>query len=225
MTLASLDLMRMRIFVTTSGCLTFALKLAACGGVAANPLGGGGADAAGDSRSGDAGMASIQIGNCPAFAPCGGDVVGTWAFAGGCVDDPLSTSRALCPSLQVNSETASASGTVTFTADQVTRSYQTRYAMDVVIPTACLLGKPCTQLQTALSAYIPNANCQTVSAGCGCTGSVISSATQQSGYTTANDEVATAADHYAYCVSGGDMQYQHVAGPSPELGAYHLIKR
>jgi hypothetical protein len=219
-------LMKVCILGVISGLLT-----AACGGVDVNAGDAGAADAASDSsnasdsRSGDAGMASIQIGNCQQLTPCGGDVVGTWAFASGCVDDPLAQSKTLCPTLQVNSETASASGTVTFTANLVTRSYQTNYAMDIVVPTACLFNQSCAQIQTAFRPYIPNSTCQAVSTGCGCTGSVSSAATQESPYTLANDEIVTAADHYAYCVTGSDMQYRHVAGPTTEIGAYHLTKQ
>jgi hypothetical protein len=210
------------------------LVIGACGGVDLSTGDGGGADAGNDSsdassqadsRSADAAMVSIQIGSCQQLTPCGGDVVGTWAFAGGCIDDPLAQSKSLCPTLQVNSETASGSGSVTFAAGLVTRSYQTSYAMDVVVPTACLLGQPCTQIETAFKAYIPNTTCQTVSTGCGCTGSLTSAAAQGSVYTLANNEVVTGADHYAYCVTGTDMQYRHVAGPSPEMGTYHLSKQ
>jgi hypothetical protein len=206
-----------------------------CGGVSTS-LGDGGTDAAAsdagadgtasdsstNDASGDAGMVSIQIGTCATFTSCGGNVSGTWAFSGGCVNDPLATSESLCPTLQVVSQTASATGTVTFTSALITRSYATSYTMDVLVPTACVL-ESCAEIQTGLSAYIPNAVCTAVSDGCSCTGSVTSAATQEASYSIVNDQIVTASgDHYAYCVTGTDMKYEHVSGPSPEVGTYDL---
>ncbi len=215
----------------------FATLAFGCGGVSTTLGDGGGTDAGTDAASdsgadanasdasGDAGMVSIQIGSCSTFMGCGGDVVGTWAFTGGCVADPLAESEMLCPTLQVVSQTASASGTVTFTSSLITRSYTTSYTMDVLVPTACVL-QSCMQIQTALSAYIPNAACSAVSAGCSCTGSVSSAATQEAAYTLMNNQIVTASgDHYAYCVAGTGMQYEHVSGPSPEVGTYNLTKQ
>jgi hypothetical protein len=213
------------------------LLVASCGGVGVNLGDGGATDGSADSSAdaladanpndsstNDAGMVSIQIGNCQQFTPCGGAVVGTWAFGGGCIADPLAESKSLCPALQVVSQTASASGTVSFTPSFITRSYTTSYAMDVIVPTACLANESCAQIQSALAVYIPNAMCSAVSSGCSCTGSVDSAATQAAAYTLMNDEVVAGADHYAYCVSGTAMQYTHVSGPSPEVGTYDLNK-
>jgi hypothetical protein len=218
------------------------LPIVGCGGVS-TPGGGGGGDAGdaaskgdaapkGDAAHGDdgpakAGPVAITISaSCPAFTPCGGDVVGTWAAAAGCVDDPLATSKSLCPALVVNSETASVEGAVTFTSDFVTRGYTVHYAMDVTIPASCLTIATCAQIQTAYQAYLPDTSCADAPAGaCHCQATFATDAAQASMYSTSDDEVVTTSgDRYAYCVSGNTLQYRHVSGPSAEIGSYTLRK-
>lgn len=216
----------------TCGLLLLLVGVGACGGTSTPLLGdggaddaGGGADAASDAPP-EASTVPLTLSTCAAFTPCGGDVEGTWTLTGGCLDDPLATSKGLCPTLVVNSEVANASGTVTFTKGVVTRGYQTHYGIDITIPSVCLQGATCDQAQTAYRAYIPNATCTAASSGgCECVGSIDTTATQGSTYTIANDEIVTAGgDHYAYCITGNTMQYRHASGPNPELGSYTLEK-
>ena len=171
-------------------------------------------------------MISITLGGCSAFTPCGGDVAGTWNLVAGCIDDPLATSKSLCPALVVNSETATGSGSVTFVGSIVTRSYTTHYAMDVTVPPACLTVYSCSQIQAGYQQYIANTSCATDTNGaCRCTGSIDSNAQQGSTYTTSNNEIVTGGgDHYAYCVNGNTLQYKHVSGPTSEIGSYTLQK-
>lgn len=218
--------------------LGLALVVAGCGGVSGPLTSDAGGDASNntDAASGDAGDASVDapndastveitLGMCPALTPCGGDVVGTWNLTAGCLDDPLATAKGLCPTLVVNSETARASGSVSFTSNIVTRSYVTHYGMDITVPTACLQGASCAQAQTAYQMYIANTTCSAVMGGCECVGSVDTTASQGSAYSIMNDEIVTASgDHYAYCVNGTTMDYHHTAGPSPEMGTYTLTK-
>jgi hypothetical protein len=206
--------------------------LVGCGGVSGAAIGDGGSEAgdASDSAavdaSPDASTISITLGSCPDPTPCGGDVTGTWDLTAGCIDDPLATAKSVCPALVVNTQVATASGSVTFANGIVARNYVTHYGMDITIPTSCLQGASCAQAQTLYQAYIPNTTCSTVTAGCECTGSVDTTGIQGSTYTTANDEIVTAGgDHYAYCVTGTSMQYRHTSGPTPDLGSYVLTQQ
>ncbi|HEY1957105.1 MAG TPA: hypothetical protein VGH28_15905 [Polyangiaceae bacterium] len=207
-----------------------ALLATGCGGVSSSILDGGGDAAASEDAADAAAEASaitITVGSCPALSPCGGDVTGTWTLTGGCVDDPLTAAKSACPTLVVGSETATGSGTVTFAGGIVTRSYTSHYGMDITIPDACLQGATCAQAQAAYQAYIPNTTCNAVTNGCECTGSLDTTASQGSSYTTSNDEIVTGGgDHYDYCVnaSGGQMQYHHVSGPTADFGSYTLTK-
>jgi hypothetical protein len=226
--------------------LPVVLSFAGCGGASTTGLLDGGGDAAGRGDTsasdgatdtaadagrdvaGDAGPVAITISpSCPEFTPCGGDVVGTWTPTGGCVNDPLATSKSLCPALVVNSETAEVEGSVTFTDSLVTRNYTSRYAMDVTIPASCLTIDDCAKIEAAYQAYIPDTSCKDVAAGaCRCTGSISSSATEGSTYTVNNDQITTGTgDNYAYCVTGSTLAYRHTSGPSAEIGSYTLQKQ
>ena len=207
------------------------LLVTGCGGASTTDLNDGGGDAGSEAAPADAApeasTVTITVGACPAASPCGGDVTGTWALTAGCVDDPLATAKSACPSLVVSSEDASGSGTVTFAGGIVTRSYTSHYAMDIVIPTACLEGATCAQAQAAYQAYIPNTTCNAVTNGCDCAGSLDTTASQGSSYTTSNNQIVTGGgDHYDYCVNaaGNQMQYHHVSGPTVDVGSYTLTK-
>jgi len=204
------------------------ILLVACGGVSTTiPDAGMSATDGGDASAADvaaeASSVDINLTTCPALTPCGGDVTGTWNLSAGCLADPLATAESLCPTLVVHSQTATASGSVTFLGGLVTRNYVAHYEMDITVPTLCLVGLTCAQAQTDYQAYIPNTTCTAVTGGCECTGSIDTTAAEASGYTTANDEILTASgDTYAYCVTGSTMQYHHVSGPTTEVGTYTL---
>jgi hypothetical protein len=212
--------------------LGLAAAIVGCGGVSGTLSDDGGGDAAavdaadgGPADGGSDAMVSIALGGCTGFTPCGGDVAGTWSLSAGCIDDPLAASKSLCPMLVVNSEEATASGSVTFASGMVSRDYTTHYAMDVTIPAACLQTMTCAQLQSSYQAYIPNTTCSVQGTGCRCSGSLDTTATQGSTYATSNDQIVTGGgDHYDYCVSGDTMQYHHVSGPTAEIGSYTLSK-
>src|SRR5689334_4818493 len=57
--------------------------------------------------------------SCLTVQPCGGDVVGTWSFLGGCSDLAAQTEQLSldCQGASVNSNSESLSGLVTFNAD------------------------------------------------------------------------------------------------------------
>src|SRR5580658_4715794 len=175
------------------------LGLVGCGGVSsANLAGDGGRDAAAEAAPAGQTVVITLSASCPPVTACGGNVVGTWSPAGGCIVDPLATSKSLCPSLVVNSEVATVTGSVTFTSDFAMRNYTAHYGMDVTIPAACLDLETCDEIQSDYQLYVPGTTCASVAEGaCRCKGSIDTSAAQESAYTEENDEIVTpSGDHY-----------------------------
>jgi hypothetical protein len=198
--------------------------LVGCGGVAPSNLSVDGGDGGGDASGGGETVAITLSASCASVTPCGGDVVGTWTPSGGCIVDPLATAKSLCPLLTVNSEVATVTGSVTFSTGAAMRNYVAHYGMDITIPAICLDAETCAEIESGYQLYVPGTTCTDVADGaCRCTGSIDTTAAQESAYTETNDEIVTpSGDHYVYCVSGSTMQYQHISGPAVEIGSYTL---
>ena len=97
------------------------LVIAGCGGGHGSAPGGGG----GGGGSGASGGSGGNIGggpppaSCGQVRPCGGDVVGTWAFLGVCLNVAANTAElaASCPGASVSDYAHTKSGFLTFNAD------------------------------------------------------------------------------------------------------------
>ena len=176
----------------------------------------------------------IQIGNCSTFTACGGNVVGTWDYTGGCVADPFANNQ--CTTLVVHSQSASMKGTITFASDggasgQVTRNLQASYDANITVPSSCTYKQSCTNIAGYLQQASPGATvtCTTNSQqGCDCSYSAVFTDQSTRPYTIQGTDLLVGQgapnqiDHYAYCVQGTSMQYQHTQGPTPDTGIYNL---
>ena len=220
----------------------------ACGG-ATTTIDDGGADAStGDSQvSGDTSTSDTSTGdtstvdtgtpcnaqpvnltfaNCPAQPSCGGTIVdGSYDYTTGCIPTPWAQAQQNCQALKVTNETGTVTGCITFASGFATRQVQTSYGATLDVPTSCLLGGSCAQLQTLLSNYF-TATCTASTAGCTCDVSGSYGATGGVSYTTSNNQLVTSTNnHYAYCVGTGAIDMQWASGPNAEPGVYTLTKQ
>ena len=163
----------------------------ACGGTSTTPLNGDGGPDGGATNDGaansdgapgadggvspDAGLGcnaatvNLTFANCPAAPTFGGTIVdGTYDYTTGCIADPWTQAKQNCPTLQVSNEQGTVKGCITFASNVVTRNVQSTYSATLDVPTSCLLGGSCQQLQGALKAYFTTAECSPASTGCTC---------------------------------------------------------
>jgi len=169
---------------------------------------------------------SLTFANCPAAPTCGGSIVdGTYDYTTGCIANPWAQAQQNCQSLQVSNEQGTVQGCITFAAGSATRNVQSSYSATLDVPTSCLLGGSCAQLQTLLSMVI-TASCTASTAGCTCNVSSSYSGLGASSYTTSNNQVVTSVgNHYDYCVGTGTIDMEWVSGPNTEPGVYTLTKQ
>jgi hypothetical protein len=175
----------------------------------------------------NAATVNLTFGNCPADPTCGGTIAdGTYDYTTGCLPDPWAQAGTNCQGLQVTNQQGTVKGCVTFAGSLVTRDVQAAYSATLGVPTACLLGGTCTQLQTLLANYFPTATCSASSTGCTCDVSSSYTGTGTGTYSTSNNQIVTSANnHYDYCVNGTAMDVQWKSGPNAEPGVYTLTKQ
>ncbi|MBL8949208.1 MAG: hypothetical protein JNK82_00430, partial [Myxococcaceae bacterium] len=171
---------------------------------------------------------NLTFNSCPATAACASPLPGTWYYTAGCVNDPFAQARTACAGATTANVTGTGRGCVTFGANTVTRRFSTSITGTIVIPASCLLGGAltCTQVQTALRAYYPNATCTaSAGAGCDCTATIDTPITENaSPYTNSAGVVTVAAGTYNTCVSpAGTLKYTRTGGQSLEDGQFTLM--
>jgi hypothetical protein len=131
------------------------LVIAGCdGGHGSAPDGGGGgAGASGGSGGNDAGGAPPA--SCGQVRPCGGDVVGTWAFLGVCLNEAESSAElaASCPGASVSDYAHTKSGFLTLNADLTYTSNVVRETLSSVHtkPLNCESALDCASLSRSIT--------------------------------------------------------------------------
>jgi hypothetical protein len=84
---------------------------------------------------------------CLQFAPCGGDVVGTWSFLGTCTDIAGQSAllAAACPGAAINAFGVSITGTFTFNADSsyTASNWHEVFVATETLPLSCAGGTTC----------------------------------------------------------------------------------
>ena len=163
----------------------------------------------GTGGAGVGGSGGSAIGRCGAPA-CGGNIVGTWAFAVSCaattMDDPS------CPTETLNSSGVQRSGTAVFNGDGTYSSDETDSGNFVVdTPASCLAGATCADLQAAYrapNATLSSVTCSTTVTGCRCTLVLVPARSTESGtYTTSVTRLTTTSSDGVinmndYCTDG-----------------------
>jgi hypothetical protein len=169
--------------------------------------------------------ATVQVGNCPAFTACGGQVDGTWDYTGGCLPDPFLDAQAACSSIMVQNQTASIQGRVSFAGGKVTRNGVFSYTSSATVPKVCAdTFGGCSSISAVIKtqAGFDKSYC-TGTGDCACTFSITRTDTSTDTYTTASNQITTGSgDAYDYCVAGLKLDYSHVSGPSTEKGVFEL---
>jgi hypothetical protein len=198
--------------------------------------GSGGGSTGGGSGGGDAGTdagascngPSIPLlfaASCPVFTPCGGNVVGTWTYDGGCVPDdaftPLITQfNMLCGvapdggsmTTTISDKTGNACGSLTFTSTELHRNVLADVTFTVTnIGSTCIDPGYCSIGDSLLPTYGLSGHCQTNTAGdaCICTNVKFNLNSLSSDTYTLNANTITTGGgrSYDYCVSGGVFTY------------------
>lgn len=177
-----------------------------------NSNGASGSNAAGSSNSGG----SSSSGSCRATSACGGNVVGDWKIQEMCVESELSQALATsCPDASLRVTVSSATGTISFKADN-TMSSTAVISVDEAIhfPATCATVDQCTafESQLASTAGVMNSHCNYSEAnGCSCslssTQPTMSAGTYQ--VQGSNLSITNAASGNtevdSFCVSGNTM--------------------
>ena len=139
------------------------------------------------------------------FAACGGDPVGVWTIADSCLEGTPMIDD--CPDAVITSD-VSLSGTVTVNADMTeSSSITTTGTQTASIPSACLMGATCAQVEAA----IDGASCTDAADGCDCT-LTIDDTDEASGTWSVSGTTITIVDTgedpetLDFCVDGDSMQ-------------------
>jgi hypothetical protein len=97
--------------------------------------------------------------NCLQALPCGGDVVGTWSFLGGCLDAAAQTAQLeeFCPGSRVNGYGLAISGTLTFSANFTysTSTWTQTFASSLTTMASCLGFPTCADASQAIDESSP----------------------------------------------------------------------
>lgn len=174
-----------------------------------------------DDGGGGPGNGAIQLGNCPAFSACGGELDGAWTLDGLCIDDDMPFDTTECPGLTVVNTGGDVSGTLTFADGTLTSSVTSSITATLGIPSSCTMGLSCAMIQGALamSEGLDTATCSSsAGGGCTCTVGVLNSAMSSTTYTVDGDVVTTGdGDRFEYCVSGGTLRYSELDQETPTI--------
>jgi len=168
----------------------------------------------------------VDPGECATFTPCGGDEVGIWDFAGGCIEVDLSAVSA-CPGASVTRREGFGRGCVDFDGAFGRRVGQATVEIETRIPPSFCTAGGCAVLQTQLRTNgVTGATCtDATDGGCDCVASATNDLEQASGYTIEGNTIVAGSRRWDYCVEGGAMTYTDVTFGNPEPGTYDLTKR
>jgi hypothetical protein len=165
----------------------------------------------------DAGMApdwvDLTVGpvmSCPPFMACGGDVVGTWDVAGGCVEVDIEMGIMRCPGAMVTSRTGRARGRVIFGSDGIARRVaDSEVEIAIFIPALCAMFVSCETIESMLAMSVTEASCTTEATGdCNCTGRQITHIDNTDAYTIEGNEIVGTTRRWEYCIAGDSLSYR-----------------
>ena len=109
--------------------------------------------------------------NCGREQPCGGDIVGSWAFAGACVNVTAESQElaAGCPGASIGNVGVSLTGSLAFNADMTytASNWHETFNFTETIPLSCAGGTGCSDLNQNVT---DNSNGGTRSVHATCTG-------------------------------------------------------
>jgi hypothetical protein len=87
--------------------------------------------------------------NCGAEQPCGGDVVGTWSFAGVCLNVSAASAarEAACPGASIGGANVSLTGGLTYNADltYTATNWHESFSVTEIVPLSCAGATTCAE--------------------------------------------------------------------------------
>jgi hypothetical protein len=165
------------------------------------------------------------------FQPCGGDVVGRWAFADFCFQNTAIGSdpfEGRCPGARLDAS-FEVEGTVEFTADQMTTQFtEQTQTVSIHVPTSCLGGAACEQAFDDFS-------CQNTADACDCTKSETEEPDppETQGYRVEGNEIVflnedgSEDERVRFCVQGDKATVETIStnGDGQEIRIYYVVER
>jgi hypothetical protein len=190
---------------------------------------------AGDpTTGGDTGLPVFTLNitdSCPAFTPCGGNEVGTWAVTDVCVEESVLFAdlfTACAAAVVSDIPEAPASGVVTFTGTIVDRYATAAITADILIPNSCAFCQ-CTMFEGLLDKAGLDATCNATCNGnseCECTIHAELLIDESGAYTAAGNTITTNDGRtFDYCVTANQFQYVDTTMTDPEPGLYTMLRQ
>jgi len=161
--------------------------------------------------------------SCLQVQPCGGDLVGTWSFLGGCIDAPAlnaETPVESCPDMRITGGNIAIAGSATYGAD-LTYSFEVEQTITLTstFPLSCTTATSCSEYAAGV---MPGASASGVTCvgttTCACRQSFSIPRTVVTGtYTTAGPTIqltssASGVTTSSYCVQGDLLHLMTVSG-------------
>ncbi len=159
---------------------------------------------------------------CTTFAPCGGNLPGTYVYTAGCVEDaefaPVLNALSFCGTnvVTVSNKSGTIQGSLTFTASQVSRAATGGLSFTLTIGgSTCANMVACNQIQGALTSFGASGTCALGSTGTTCICNVTRpwSNTTNESYVAAANQInvagASTTKVYDYCVTNGGAKLEH----------------
>ena len=176
--------------------------------------GGGGADAGGGGEAPDVTISIAE--SCEDVTPCGGDLLGSWHYTAGCLEDPFGPLYDECPSATVSEQVATARGTITVGPFEVGQDATVHVSARVYVPAECSAGM-CELVEASLAGVVDSASCAPESGGCDCEVEVTDSIVRNDTYTISGGILTSGSgERYAFCVDGASLRYQPLDGDRAE---------
>lgn len=168
----------------------------------------------------------VDPGECPTLTVCGGDEVGIWDFAGGCVEVDLSA-IGTCPGATVTRREGFGRGCVDFDGTFARRVGEATVEIETHVPPSFCTAGGCMALQNQLRASgVMGATCADApDGGCDCEASTTNSIEHAAAYTIEGNTIVSGGKRWDYCVEGAAMSYTDVSFGSREPGIYDLTRR
>ncbi|MFC1641708.1 hypothetical protein ACFL5O_03320 [Myxococcota bacterium] len=171
---------------------------------------------------------SVQLGDCAAWTPCGGNPEGKWAYTSACVREEqtgLSALATVCPAATVGLS-GTVSGTLTFADGLVTRNGSWAGQAELTLPDSCTAAVGgCSRVEPLLNTMAPTSGwgCSEQGDKCHCTlamqgDDLTTEAYTVDGHTLNLEESGRAME---YCVTGDSLAYEETSG-AEEPGTYGL---
>lgn len=167
----------------------------------------------GGTGGGTGGTGGTSGGGCGSVQPCGGDILGTWAFTQVCATAPTTTDPN-CPGYTVSNVMITETGPMTFAAGGTYSSNVTATISYMeMTPSSCLTPLTCADLATGYMDQGASATCSGTSV-CACTVALATTGAASGTYATSGTSLTitpslSTPNTMGYCVQGNSLHLLH----------------